>query len=738
MRTRPGLKSCLKITPPITPDFSAASSPCGSGRTSPSLASDGGSSTGSAGGGRKSVQFCPANELEEVFFADEWDRTPAAVTPKLSYQDILELKQLRISLPYSPPPPTSRQPFTTSAPAPSSSSSSASASSSKPPFPVSRFATGPSHTPSKWKNRCEPKRDVDPEILPYLDAVPIRLLPLLPQSPPSDSPPTDAPEPHPQTPTPTASPERRPAPPPPIEPPEIKIAPPAPAPAPSPIPPAPAPAPAPPPSSPPSRRQNFAFVPLLPVQDPPPILPPPASNTNGPVRPKKTFNMTFLPVNAVPESQPLAPPHTTSARLTEHTLAVGTATMTSAPLPQSSSSVSGCDPRSTDASQLLPRPPSPPTLSSTLTPTPNMSQPPPFDLSPPPLTLSLPLSSSSVAMESDNETETDTTDTYVSDTDVESDAPSTSTLGSSLPSPPLEDDSDVDVEARLEQIKLGTSEGEDTFDQATYVSRERIRTQDPGSYFPPVPLSEAPSAPMPIPIPAYIESVDAPPALPSGPGQTPPLSVLYPSPTSQHQPLLPLDAISSIPASTSASAPVPSSHPQPPSIHAVTAAASEATEELSAAVASLAREQGLDLDDLPATPLSLRQVLQKKLTLEALPSPALVPPSPFELEPSDAAALAAAAATSSAGLEDVSAAEVAQKLAALNLAVGPEDTPLVRTSSRLKGSSMNADDTPDDSPLLTLENMRAAWDAGAGVGMEVAAKGGLGALAPSLSRRRSS
>lgn len=84
MRTRPGLKSCLKITPPITPDLSAASSPCGSGRTSPAPHSDGGSSVGS--GGRKTVSFCSQAELEEIYFADEWDRSPAAVTPKLSYQ----------------------------------------------------------------------------------------------------------------------------------------------------------------------------------------------------------------------------------------------------------------------------------------------------------------------------------------------------------------------------------------------------------------------------------------------------------------------------------------------------------------------------------------------------------------------------------------------------------------------------------------------------------------------------
>ncbi|CDO69789.1 hypothetical protein BN946_scf184766.g34 [Trametes cinnabarina] len=672
MSTRPGLKSCLKITPPITPDFSAASSPCGSGRTSPSLASDGGSST--ASGGRKSVSFCPANELEEVFFADEWDRTPAAVTPKLSYQDILELKQLRISLPYSPPPPTSRQPFTTSLPA--SSPSSSSSSSSKPPFPVSRFAVGPSLTPSKWKNRAEPK--VDPEILPYLDAVPIRLLPLLPQSPPSETPLTDAPEPHPQTPTPTASPERKPAPPPPSEPPEITIAPHAPVPA-----LAPNTLPEPPrmlsPSSPPPKRQNFAFVPLLPVQDPPPVLPPPASDTSGPLRPKKTFNMTFLPVNAVPETQPLTPPHTTSEPLFDQSLGMAARTETSAPLPSSSASVSGSVPKSTDAHNQSPnRPQSPSSLSATtLTATRSMAQQPPPDMSPPALALSLPPSASSPAMESD--TETDTTDTYVSDTDVESDAPSTSTLGSSLPSPPLEDDSDVDIEARLEQIKLGTSGAEETW----YISRE----QDPGSYFPPVPvvLPESTSGSLPIPIPAHVEGADVPPALPSGPGQTPPLSVLYPSPTSQHQPLPALDALStSISAPASSLPHVPLSHPQPPSAHDATTAAAE----LSAAVAS--RSLRWRLSQVP---------------------PSSRPPH-FELEPSDTAAF-------EADLRDASATEVVQKLAALNLAVGADDTPVVSTASKLSGCA-GVEGTPmGESPLLTLENMRVAWDAKARVGLGV-------------------
>ncbi|KAI0358288.1 hypothetical protein OH77DRAFT_1502723 [Trametes cingulata] len=627
MRTRPGLKSCLKITPPITPDLSAASSPCGSGRTSPSLGSDGGSSTGS--GGRKTVSFCSEPELEEVFFVDEWDRTPAAVTPKLSYQDILELKQLRISLPYSPPPPTSRQPFTTSAP-----SSSGAGPSNKPPFPVSRFATGPSHTPSKWKNRSQPQQaEVDPEILPYLDAVPIRLLPLLPQSP-SEPEPTPAPEPHPQTPTPTASPERRPAPPPPSEPPEIRIEP-------------PAPAPISPPSPTQLRKPNFAFLPLLPVQDPPPVLPPPVPSTNGPTRPKRTFNMTFLPVNAIPETEPLTSAPGSSEARTDDPAVVGTSA--SAPLPSSSSSLA---------------PPSPSELSSAPTPTPSIPQ-------------------DSTGLESDNDTETDTTDTYASDTDAESDAPSTSTLGSSLNSPPLEDD--MEVEARLEQIKLGTADLDS--EQPAYVSR--ISAQDPGSYFPPV---------------LYTDTADdAPPALPSGPGQTPPLSVLYPSPTSQHQPLLPLDAISA----TAANASIPSAHPQPP--HAAAAGV----------------EVEVDLPPIAARPSLLTGLNSKKLTLEALPSPALMPPSPFELEPLSVMDSSPAPANNPRlDLAADTSAQVVEKLAALSVT--------------------DAAQTPDDSPMLTLESMRAAWDASARVGLGVGVDVGAGgvaagsALAPSLSRRRSS
>ncbi|KXN83962.1 hypothetical protein AN958_00606 [Leucoagaricus sp. SymC.cos] len=40
-----------------------------------------------------------ADGSDEVFFADEWDRTPAAPARNLSYQDILELKEIQRSLP---------------------------------------------------------------------------------------------------------------------------------------------------------------------------------------------------------------------------------------------------------------------------------------------------------------------------------------------------------------------------------------------------------------------------------------------------------------------------------------------------------------------------------------------------------------------------------------------------------------------------------------------------------------
>ncbi|KAE9398498.1 hypothetical protein BT96DRAFT_788300, partial [Gymnopus androsaceus JB14] len=49
---------------------------------------------------RKHVCFCPEEDgLEEVFYADIWDRTPAEPARQLSYQDILELKAIQKTLP---------------------------------------------------------------------------------------------------------------------------------------------------------------------------------------------------------------------------------------------------------------------------------------------------------------------------------------------------------------------------------------------------------------------------------------------------------------------------------------------------------------------------------------------------------------------------------------------------------------------------------------------------------------
>ncbi|KAF7974125.1 hypothetical protein HWV62_13341 [Athelia sp. TMB] len=62
---------------------------------------------------RKCVAFC-AEELEQVFAADEWDRTPTEAAQKLSYGDILELKAIQRSLPIARqlPDPLARRPQT--------------------------------------------------------------------------------------------------------------------------------------------------------------------------------------------------------------------------------------------------------------------------------------------------------------------------------------------------------------------------------------------------------------------------------------------------------------------------------------------------------------------------------------------------------------------------------------------------------------------------------------------------
>lgn len=598
-------------------------------------------------------------------------------------RDVLELKQLRVNLPYTPPPPPPRQPFTTSAP-----------SSSKPPFPISRFASTASHTPSKWKNRSEPA-DVDPQILPYLDAVPIRLLPLLPQSPTEPVPPPSAPpEPHPQTPTPTASPETRPT----IQsrdPPELRIEPV--------IPPSVSVSP-PSPSSPTQlRRQGFSFLPLLPVQDPPPVSPPPPMSS-APTPPRRKLNMTFLPVNAAPEPASVSTEDVSAPQRTDDDGEVGTST--SAPLPSPSSSVSRAD-QSPDAGHLISPRADPHQTSLTPSTSSGSDDSSSSPMSPPSPPLSLPiLSAFQRALESDTETETDT----YTDTDAESDAPSTSTMGSSLPSsPPCDDDEHKQTD--LADLKMDT----ELVSPGYY---PRIQESDPGSYFPYVPAIDTSIS---VHLPPHDVAANASPTHSSKPGQTPPLSVLFPSPRSQTQPLLPLDALT-----CTSEPPGPCEEAQTPVLPASVEGDSIPPPNVhpslllpSALASALAGESSL-----PPTPLSLSRSLQRKLMLEALPSPALNPPSPFELEPlpgADSAAVAEAA------LSDASP-EVIAKLESLRLSTA-DRTPV-----------LSATTTPDDSPLLTLESMRASWDARARANLGPAGpSAGAGAvIAPSISRRRSS
>ncbi|KAI0342952.1 hypothetical protein BDW22DRAFT_1356490 [Trametopsis cervina] len=305
------MKGCLKFTPPLTPQpGSSAGSPFASGSASPASGC-----TPLTSSCRKTVSFC--RDLEEFFEADDWDRSPAPVAPKLCYQDILELKQIMQSLPRAPQPPSYRQHFTTSLPQPSPSTTLP--PSTHAPFPVSRFASMPSATPSKWKNR-DASREVDREILPYLDSVPIQLLPLLP---PSSEPPQSGPfepmsTPHPNTQLSTL-PAHIETPKPPISSPVPMVTPPPSAASsashsPAPSSPILSPVSSPPPT--PRRTPNFSFVPLLPVKEEVKLPPPPPVVAPPPVR---RFNMTFVPL--LPPEDPAPPvippkPSTESVELT--------------------------------------------------------------------------------------------------------------------------------------------------------------------------------------------------------------------------------------------------------------------------------------------------------------------------------------------------------------------------------------------------------------------------------------
>ncbi|PCH44492.1 hypothetical protein WOLCODRAFT_165192 [Wolfiporia cocos MD-104 SS10] len=87
-------KSCLKQTSSRTspiPEFHHH--PLASGESSPTPVSF---------ERRKSVTFVMDDKeevKEEVFYADEWDRSAVQATRKLSYRDVLELMELKLSLP---------------------------------------------------------------------------------------------------------------------------------------------------------------------------------------------------------------------------------------------------------------------------------------------------------------------------------------------------------------------------------------------------------------------------------------------------------------------------------------------------------------------------------------------------------------------------------------------------------------------------------------------------------------
>ncbi|KAL1748188.1 hypothetical protein HDZ31DRAFT_30269 [Schizophyllum fasciatum] len=74
------MKSCLKLPTPLP-------SPTPSGRSTP----------------KKCVAFCEDSDFE-VHDADDWDRTPMQPSKKLSYQEIIELKEITRGLPLADQP----------------------------------------------------------------------------------------------------------------------------------------------------------------------------------------------------------------------------------------------------------------------------------------------------------------------------------------------------------------------------------------------------------------------------------------------------------------------------------------------------------------------------------------------------------------------------------------------------------------------------------------------------------
>jgi len=85
------MKGCLKLNPVNGGCYTPT----------PSSTSDAASTTPTqahAQTHRKCVAFC-GDGSETVYTADEWDRTPARPARKLSYEDLLELEEIQLSLP---------------------------------------------------------------------------------------------------------------------------------------------------------------------------------------------------------------------------------------------------------------------------------------------------------------------------------------------------------------------------------------------------------------------------------------------------------------------------------------------------------------------------------------------------------------------------------------------------------------------------------------------------------------
>ncbi|KIJ65230.1 hypothetical protein HYDPIDRAFT_88758, partial [Hydnomerulius pinastri MD-312] len=93
----PRMKSCLK------------SSPYQSGTCTPTSDADDNKSLSLM---KKRVAFSEEG-TEQVYEADEWDRTPAEIAQRLSYEDVLELKMIQRELPRAEQPfdPLSSRPY---------------------------------------------------------------------------------------------------------------------------------------------------------------------------------------------------------------------------------------------------------------------------------------------------------------------------------------------------------------------------------------------------------------------------------------------------------------------------------------------------------------------------------------------------------------------------------------------------------------------------------------------------